>query len=283
MKVWQKISELRDGLREVRQKGRKIVLVPTMGALHEGHISLLEIARAHGDFVVTSIFVNPTQFNQAEDYEKYAKDLGRDVAALDAVGGDVVFAPTAPEIYQKGFGTWVSPTPLAELWEGASRPGHFRGVTTVVSMLFNIVNPVAAVFGEKDFQQLRLIEQMVRDLHIPIEIVRAPIVREPDGLAMSSRNVRLSEDARERSTVISKSLQDAKDLISKGESRVDVLCDEVKTQILSAQGFTIDYVAIINEETLEPVSSLEENSRMIVAAIIDEVRLLDNAALKKRR
>jgi pantoate--beta-alanine ligase len=238
------------------------VFVPTMGALHAGHQSLIKLAKQKGDRVLVSIFVNPLQFENQDDLAKYPKTLEADLELVEAAGATAVFAPSYEDIYP-GEITKVDAGEVGKLYEGASRDGHFSGVLTVVKRLFDVINPKIAIFGEKDFQQLFLIKQMVNQLNIPIEIVAAPIIRDADGLAMSSRNVRLEPDGRKSALVISKAL---------GENSIaamhEVLADE--------PGFTLDYLEIINEDTFLPASENSKNKRAIIAGWVNGVRLLDN-------
>lgn len=264
--------------------GERVVLVPTMGALHEGHLSLVDRASEVGTKTVVSIFVNPKQFNVAADLERYPRDEERDLALLDARGVDVVFAPDVHEVYPENFSTQVSVSRLTERWEGAGRPGHFEGVTTVVSLLFHLVSPDVAIFGEKDFQQLRVIEQMVRDLSLRIDIIRAPLIRESDGLAMSSRNVRLSSEGREKAVTLSQSLKRAVACVEQGGQDVEEILlatkEELRT-LIEAGELVIDYLVVVDEESLEPVTVLspEKPARILLTASLEGIRLLDNMQL----
>jgi pantoate--beta-alanine ligase len=273
------VSDLRQQL--AAKRTGKIGFVPTMGYLHQGHISLVEIARQHSDVTVASIFVNPTQFNNPEDFEKYPLDLERDRTLLEQAGVDFLFLPSPAEIYgdSKHFQTWVNNDGLSISWEGEQRPGHFRGVCTVVSMLFNIVQPDTAVFGEKDFQQLRIIEQMVKDLHFPIEIMRGATVRESDGLAMSSRNVRLSSEARAASLAISKGLFAAQNAFAGGENSAETLRGIVLNELAEQALITPEYVGCVCEQSLAPLDVIDNDARLLVAAQVDGVRLIDNCAV----
>jgi pantoate--beta-alanine ligase len=252
--------------------------VPTMGYLHEGHLSLVRRARAECDAVVVSIFVNPTQFGPGEDYERYPRDEARDLALLEGEGVDVVFIPSVEEMYPPGFSTWVEVTgPLAERLEGASRPGHFRGVATIVLKLFHLVRPHRAYFGEKDAQQLRIIRRMATDLHVPIEIVACPIVREPDGLALSSRNVYLSPEQREQALALSRSLELARRLILEEGVRDAVeVRRRVREFVSASPGVRLDYVSIAHPETLEEVERIEGPVLVLIAAWVGPARLIDN-------
>jgi pantoate--beta-alanine ligase len=273
------LSILPARLDEFRREGKKIALVPTMGALHEGHLRVVKLARASADRTVVSIFVNPAQFSDPKDLERYPRTLKEDVALLATVGTAMVFAPPAEEIYPPHFQSWVNVEQLGKRYEEAARPGHFRGVATVVSMLLNIIRPTIAVFGEKDFQQLRVIEQMAADLKLPTNIVRAPIVREDDGLAMSSRNRRLSAEGRRAAAVLSRGLHIARDARVGGEQRASALKEMALDVIRSEQRVAVDYLEVADETTLDPLNMVEKPARMLVAAVVDGVRLIDNIAL----
>lgn len=266
--------------------GERIVLVPTMGALHEGHLSLVDRAAQVGTKTVVSIFVNPKQFNIAADLERYPRDEGRDIALLNDRGVDVVFAPEVDEVYPENFSTQVSVSRLTARWEGAGRPGHFEGVTTIVSLLFHLVSPDVAIFGEKDFQQLRVIEQMVRDLGLRIEILRAPLIRELDGLAMSSRNVRLSAEGREKAVTLSRSLTKAVACAEEGGRDVEEILTIAKEELrplIETGELVIDYLVVVDEENLEPIAVLspEKAARVLLTASLEGIRLLDNMPLPR--
>ncbi len=284
MDVLRTRNDITQWSRRMRAAGETIVLVPTMGALHEGHLSLVDQARTHGTKTVVSIFVNPKQFNVTADLERYPRDEARDLALLAERGVDLVFAPDESVIYPERFSSHVSVRALTECYEGAGRPGHFAGVTTVVTILFNLVAPHAAVFGEKDFQQLRVIEQMVGDLGVDIEILRAPLVREEDGLAMSSRNVRLSSEGRIQALVLGRSLRRAaeerRNQSRQSEDIILAAMSELNPLIESKQ-ITLEYLVVVDEETLEPILDIapEHPARILVAAMVEGVRLLDNMPL----
>lgn len=261
-----------------RALGKTVGFVPTMGYLHAGHISLIEIAKKHCDWVVVSIFVNPTQFNDPKDLEKYPRNLSADLALLEQAKIDALFLPEAKTIYPDGFQTSVKLSKLTLPLEGKFRPGHFDGVATVVSILFNSVLPNVAVFGEKDFQQLRIIEQMVSDLQLPIKIIRGPTLRETDGLAMSSRNVRLNSDTRKRATQISSAIFAAKEEFIKVGHNIDETCKFVRSKLTSA-GLDIEYVEVVNELDLCGISRSGATLRLLVAVVADGVRLIDNIQL----
>ncbi|GBC77672.1 Pantothenate synthetase [bacterium HR08] len=278
MRVVRTLSEMR----EVRAALRGCVgFVPTMGYLHEGHLSLIRRARAECEVVVVSLFVNPAQFGPGEDYERYPRDEARDLALLEREAVDVAFVPTVEEMYPPGFSTWVEVTgPLAERLEGASRPGHLRGVATVVLKLFHLVQPHRAYFGEKDAQQLRIIRRMTSDLNLPIEIVACPIVREPDGLALSSRNVYLSPAEREHARALSRSLALARRLIlEEGMREAAEVRRRLQEYLRAAPGVTLDYVSLAHPETLEEVERIEGPVLVLVAARVGSARLIDNALI----
>ncbi len=280
MKVVHTISETRKEIARGRVRGRKIGLVPTMGALHEGHISLVRRARSECDFVVVSIFVNPTQFGPSEDFEKYPRTLVEDAEKCGMVDVDLVFAPSTSEMYLDGFNSWVDVGGnLTETLEGGSRPGHFRGVTTVCAKLFSVVQPTAAYFGMKDYQQLRVIQKMVRDLDMPLEIVPCETVREPDGLAMSSRNAYLSSEERQAARVLSRSLNEAQASVDAGERSAASVQELVENLIKSEPLARIDYVALRDAETLQPVEAISRPAALLIAARIGSTRLIDNALL----
>ncbi|HSA60400.1 MAG TPA: pantoate--beta-alanine ligase [bacterium] len=264
-----------------RLAGRKIAFVPTMGALHEGHRALFREARRHGDVVVVSIYVNPRQFNDPEDFRKYARNLEGDLKQCEAEGVDAVFAPADAEIYPAEDDSAEVPVPeVAMRLEGASRPGHFDGVVAVVSRLLRIVKPQAAVFGMKDYQQVRVIEEMVEEQKMGVEIVRHPTVHEKGGLAMSSRNARLSPEGRKKALALSRSLEKASSLFSAGERTAKKLRDAVLKEVSRDPQIKVDYVAVVDAETLEDLLILDRPSLVAVAAIVEGVRLIDNCLLE---
>jgi pantoate--beta-alanine ligase len=273
------IESIRRFVDAARAKNLRIGFVPTMGYLHEGHLSLVRRAALESDLVVASIFVNPTQFNNPEDLKKYPRDIPRDLELLRSVGTAAVFLPTPEMIYGSGFQSWVNLKDLTSSLEGAHRPGHFQGVTTIVSILFNLVEADCAVFGEKDFQQLRIIERMVEDLKFRVKIIRGELVRDPDGLAMSSRNVRLSPESRAVALGISRGLRAAVAASTAGEHRAGTLRALVARELAGA-AVEIDYIAIADEATLSEVELVTGPSRILVAATIGGVRLIDNMALR---
>jgi len=267
-----------------REQDRTIGLVPTMGALHDGHLSLVREARRMCDVVVVSVFVNPTQFGPAEDYEHYPRDLTKDTALLTDYNVDYIFAPSAEEIYPKDFSTYVNVGGLSKPLEGATRPGHFRGVATVVAILFNTVHPDFAFFGQKDAQQSVIIKRMVRDLAFDTEIVVLPTVREDSGLAISSRNLYLNAEEQQSAAVIHRGLKKAKDVFKTGERHASKLEEIVRTTIESESRVRVDYVNVVDAETLEKLDKLDERPILIaVAAYVGKTRLIDNIALNKSK
>src|SRR5207302_1023653 len=267
-----------------REENRTIGLVPTMGALHEGHLSLIHEARAMCDVVVVSIFVNPTQFGAGEGLESYPRDLAADSALLAEYNVDYVFAPTLEEIYPQGFSTFVTVEGLSEQLEGASRPGHFRGVTTIVAILFNIVRPHFAFFGQKDAQQSVIVKQMVRDLALNTEIVVIPVVREESGLAMSSRNEYLNDEQRQAATVLSRALSQARAEYEDGEYSAARLIELVRSTIEKESLARIDYVSVNDAETLENLDRIEDRPVLLsLAVFVGKTRLIDNVVLGKTK
>jgi pantoate--beta-alanine ligase len=267
-----------------REQDRTIGLVPTMGALHEGHLSLVREARRMCDIVVVSVFVNPAQFGPGEDFERYPRNLTQDTALLTDYNVDYIFAPPVEEIYPKGFTTYVNVSGLSKLLEGESRPGHFRGVATVVTILFNIVKPDFAFFGQKDAQQAVIIRRLVKDLALDTEVIVLPTVREDSGLAMSSRNSYLSPEEQEAATVIHRALLKAKETYKAGEKHAAKLMDLVRTTIEAEPRVRVDYVSINDAETLESLEKLDDRTVMIaVAAYIGKIRLIDNTMLNSAK
>ncbi|HXC70910.1 MAG TPA: pantoate--beta-alanine ligase [Pyrinomonadaceae bacterium] len=265
-----------------REQDRTVGLVPTMGALHEGHLSLVREARRMCDVVVVSVFVNPTQFGPGEDFEHYPRDLTKDTALLTDYNVDYIFAPTVEEIYPKGFSTYVNVEGLSEQLEGASRPGHFRGVATVVTILLNTVRPDFAFFGQKDAQQALVIRRLVKDLAFDTEIVILPIVREDSGLAISSRNLYLTPDEQNSATVIHKALVTAKNAYKDGERNASRIIDLIRSTVESEPRARLDYVTVADAETLEKVDRLDDRPTLIaLAAYVGKTRLIDNTILNK--
>ncbi len=263
-----------------REQDRTIGLVPTMGALHDGHLSLVREARRMCDVVVVSVFVNPAQFGPGEDYEHYPRDLTKDTALLTDYNVDFIFAPPIEEIYPKGFSTYITVEGLSEQLEGAARPGHFRGVATVVSILFNVVRPDFAFFGQKDAQQAVIIRRLVRDLAFDTEVIVLPTVREDSGLAMSSRNLYLKPEEQEAATVIHRALAKAKETYKAGERSGAKLAELVRSTIESEPRARVDYVSVSDADTLEKLDRLDERAVLIaVAAYVGKTRLIDNTTL----
>lgn len=272
------IAELKAKIKAARAAGQRIGVVPTMGALHEGHLSLVDAARRDCDFIVATIFVNPTQFGPGEDFTKYPRTLTADVAMLATRGVDLVFAPEAAAMYGPEHVTKVILSGPALALEGDFRPTHFEGVATIVLKLFNLVQPDRAYFGRKDFQQAMVVERMVADLDVPVDVVVCPTVREPDGLAMSSRNVYLSPDERQRALSLSQALSLGKRLVAGGERNVETVLNEMRA-ILAAAEAEIDYLAICSANTLAPLVRIEGPAVALVAARIGKTRLIDNEFL----
>jgi pantoate--beta-alanine ligase len=284
MQIFSDIPELRARLRALRAGGeqprsRGVGFVPTMGALHAGHRSLIQAARQRCAIVVVSIFVNPTQFGPNEDFTRYPRTLEQDCEMLDAEGVDVVFTPTAEAMYPAGASTFVDVEGVSERLDGASRPGHFRGVATVVAKLFHIVQPDLAFFGQKDAAQVAVLRKMVRDLDFPLEVIVCPTVREPDGLAMSSRNRYLSAEERRQALVLSRALQAAQTLTGHGERHAAALLETMRATLRDEPAILIDYLAIVDPETLLPVDDLESGGLLAIAAYIGKTRLIDNTLL----
>lgn len=273
------VGQLREALAPLRRAGKRIGVVPTMGALHAGHLSLVRIAQAECDLTVVTIFVNPTQFGPKEDFAKYPRTLEKDLAALATCGPSLVFAPTVEEMYPAGFSSSIEVGPVAEPLEGACRPGHFGGVATVVMKLFQIVGADIAYFGQKDYQQTLVIRHMVRDLNVPTEVKVCPTVREADGLAMSSRNAYLDSQARQRSLVLSKSLELAQTLVNQGQREATVIRAEIEREIRTAEDAQIDYIALADPETLAPVDAIRDGTVVLLAVRIGGTRLIDNRLL----
>jgi pantoate--beta-alanine ligase len=279
MKVLENPEAMTAWSAEQRRDGCRIGFVPTMGYLHEGHLSLVALARARADVVVVSIFVNPTQFGPKEDFGRYPRDFARDESLCRAAGVDAVFYPTADAMYPPGYSTYVVEEKLGVGLCGASRPGHFRGVTTVVLKLFNLVQPAIAVFGEKDAQQLRVIRRMVRDLNVPVEIVPGPTGREPDGLAMSSRNRLLTPEERAEAVWLSRALAEAREAYAAGERNAAVVREVVARVLARASRGMIDYIEVVDDETLEPVTELTRPTLLAIAVKFSATRLIDNTVL----
>jgi len=272
-------KELQKRMVILRQKGKRIGLVPTMGFLHEGHLSLMRIARSQCDVLVVSIFVNPTQFAPNEDLDRYPRDFENDKKKCEEEGVDILFYPTSESMYEEEYSCWVDELMLSKGLCGASRKGHFRGVCTVVAKLFNLVQPTLAVFGEKDAQQLRIIERMVRDLYFPIKIIRAPILREPDGLAMSSRNKYLSSEERKQALCLQKALKGALLRFDQGERSSRILKEEMTSEIEKMPLAKIDYIEIVDDQNLTPVNEIKSPVLVALAVEFGKTRLIDNQQL----
>lgn len=279
MEIISNLRAIQNRCSNERAEGRKIAFVPTMGYLHEGHLSLLREGRERGDLLVLSIFVNPTQFGVGEDLDTYPRDLGRDVDLARSTGTDLIFVPEAGDMYPPGYSTFVEVEGLGDYLCGANRPGHFRGVTTVVSKLFALVQPHVALFGRKDFQQLAIIRQMTRDLNLPVEIVGLPIVREPDGLAMSSRNVNLSPSERQQAPALCDALRLAGALARGGETSAAVVIAAARERIAREPDARIDYIEIRHQTTLAEMTTITPDSQMLLAVRIGTTRLIDNSRL----
>jgi pantoate--beta-alanine ligase len=280
MQICNTIDQARDACRQARRAGARIGLVPTMGALHDGHLSLVRAAKAQCNYVVVSIFVNPLQFGPSEDFSKYPRTFERDRDLLERQGVNLIFAPSVDEMYPKDAITYVNVETLSERLDGKSRPGHFRGVTTVVAKLFHITEPEAAFFGQKDAAQVAIIRRMVRDLNMAVEILACPIVREPDGLAMSSRNAYLDADQRQQALVLNRTLAQVQKHFEQGE-RCTVRLIEAGKQVLQQEAAVrLDYLEIVNPDTLEVVESVAQCALVAVAAYVGTTRLIDNVVLQ---
>jgi len=274
------VEGVRETVNGARRSGRTIGLVPTMGALHAGHVSLFRAARRETGFVVGTIFVNPTQFGPSEDFSRYPRPLEKDLAICAEVGVDLVFAPEVETLYPQGSCTYVEVHGLQEVLCGTSRPGHFRGVATIVLKLFNIVQPDLAFFGQKDAQQALIIRQMVRDLNLPVEVRVCPIVREPDGLALSSRNQYLDADQRRRAVVLHQALEEGRGRVETGERDGRVVQQGMIDRIKTTPGAQLDYAAVVDANTLRPLSRLSGEILLALAVKFGATRLIDNVQLQ---
>jgi pantoate--beta-alanine ligase len=273
------IGELRERLRDARRAGKTIGLVPTMGALHEGHLSLVRASRGECGFTAVTIYVNPSQFGPHEDFSQYPRTLQQDLDLLSAQA-DVVFAPRDEEVYPPGYSTWVEVGSVAQPLEGVCRPGHFRGVATIVLKLFAMTWPDVAYFGQKDYQQALVVRRMATDLNLPLSIRVCPIVREADGLAMSSRNRYLDPDERRRAAALFQSLTQAADMVARGETSVTRIVEAMRQTLQAADPSQIDYIAIADPETLEPVQTIRGRAVALLAVRIGKTRLIDNMILE---
>ncbi len=279
MDIIQETAVMQQRCLELRAAGKTISFVPTMGYLHEGHLSMLRAGRKRGDVLVLSIFVNPTQFGPNEDLESYPQDMENDLSLAESVGVDLVWTPSTEQVYPLDYATYIDVEGLTETLCGASRPGHFRGVTTVVCKLLNVVQPNVALFGQKDFQQLAVIRRMVADLNIPVEINSMPIVREDDGLAMSSRNVYLSADQRQQALVLSRSIKHAQAITRASERDSAKVLDALQLLIEEQPEARIDYLQICHQFTLEEQATIDKDSVLLMAVFIGNTRLIDNSFL----
>ena len=279
MQILKTVAETQSACAQLRGEGRAIGLVPTMGALHEGHLSLVRAARTESDVVVVSIFVNPTQFGPNEDFSKYPRTFDQDCAMLERGGVDLIFAPTVEEMYQAGASTFVLVEGVSDRLDGASRPGHFRGVTTVVSKLFHVVGPHKAFFGQKDAAQVAVLRKMVRDLNFPLQLVVCPIVREVDGLALSSRNRYLSAKERQQALVLHRSLRAVEVEATSGEESSAKLIKAARTVFAQEPEVRVDYIAVVDPDTLEDLLSVRAGALVAVAAFVGTTRLIDNLVL----
>ena len=280
MQTISEITSLRATLHDARRAGKTIGLVPTMGAFHEGHLSLMRRAKADNDLCVVTLFVNPTQFNEREDFDRYPRDTARDARMAEAAGVDFLFTPTPEAMYPQGFNTVVTVPALSDRLEGASRPGHFTGVSTVVTKLLNLAGADRAYFGEKDWQQLQVVKALARDLDIPTEIIGLPIVREPDGLALSSRNVRLSPEQRSAALVLSRALGGAQALAESGVRDASQIADGMRRMVEAQPLAALDYAVLTAPDTLQEVEEVDRGAIALVAATFGTIRLIDNRRLK---
>jgi len=276
MIVVKKISDVREAIKAQKAQGKTIGLVPTMGYLHEGHLSLIKKAKENSDFVCASIFVNPIQFGPNEDYNKYPRDIERDIKLLEENGCDLVFTPSVEEMYPNERLTTVSVIKITNKLCGAYRPGHFDGVCTVVTKLFNIFTPDIAVFGQKDAQQVAVIKKMVEDLNVPVKIIASPIVRDEDGLALSSRNVYLNDDERHAALILNKSLKEAEKILKSGERNAENIISRVKNILESEPLCKIQYVSCVHPDTLEDLTAINDKALIAIACYIGNTRLIDN-------
>lgn len=279
MKTINSLKQMQSRCLELRAAGKTIAFVPTMGYLHEGHLSLLREGRRRGDVLVLSLFVNPTQFGPNEDLDSYPRNLERDLELARSVGTDLVWTPTPEQVYPPDYATYVNVEGLTDELCGAARPGHFRGVTTVVCKLFNVVQPSVALFGEKDFQQLAVIRRMTLDLNLPVEIVGMPIVRESDGLALSSRNVYLSPDERRQALVLSQALARGRQLAAEGRRDAGEVLAELSDLVMAQPAARIDYLQICHRATLREQGRIDVDSVLLMAVFIGKTRLIDNGFL----
>ena len=281
MQVLNTVKAMQAEAERIRHDGRTIGFVPTMGYLHEGHLSLIRIAREHADVVVVSIFVNPAQFGASEDLDAYPRDFPRDERLAEEAGGDIIFYPPVEEMYPAGYLTYVHVDEITDTLCGAARPGHFQGVTTICAKFFHIVKPHVAVFGQKDAQQAVVIQRMVKDLDFGMDIIVGPIVREEDGLAMSSRNTYLSSEERQDALSLNQSLRMAESLIlQKGERHSDAIIQAMQDHIEKRDSTRIDYIGIVHPETLKPLEKIEDRVLIALAVVVGNTRLIDNVIVE---
>lgn len=276
MRLIRSVTQMAAVSRRLHQQGKRVGVVPTLGALHEGHLSLIRRASAHNDVVIVTIFVNPLQFGPRDDFARYPRNLPRDCRLASRAGAHIVFAPTVTQLYPNGFSTSLDPGPLARRWEGVARPGHFRGVATVVAILFELTRPTRAYVGQKDYQQARVIQQVAHDLRWPVRIHVLPTVREPDGLALSSRNTYLSPSQRIRATAIYRALREGSARIRAGERRASRLVVRMRRRLQQTRGIRVDYLAVADAQTLEPQQRIRGRVVLLVAARVGRIRLIDN-------
>ncbi len=269
------IREMQNASLEFKRKRKSVGFVPTMGYLHEGHLSLVRRARGENEIVVVSVYVNPTQFRPGEDFERYPRDIKRDISLLERERVDILFTPRDEEMYPDNFSTFVVEEDVSRPWEGERRPGHFRGVTTVVAKLFNIVLPDRAYFGEKDWQQAKVIQRMVRDLNFPVDIVTCPTVREKDGLAASSRNTYLSPEGRKKATLIYRILKEGEKMLKEGKKLEEIL-SLLQEKLGKYPGVELEYLVLVDPETLKPLKEVKKNNLFLIACRVEGVRLIDN-------
>lgn len=279
MIIIENVSEMQRYAKELRQEGKTIGFVPTMGALHQGHLSLMERARGESDHVVASLFVNPTQFGPKEDYKLYPRDLKGDTEKAASAGADVLFTPPSTAIYPEDYRTFVEVEGLSNVLCGKTRPGHFRGVTTVVLKLFNIVRPHRAFFGQKDYQQTVIIKRMVEDLNLDVDVIVMPTVREADGLVMSSRNQYLNQEERKTATILYRSLLEVHRLFDKGERSAERLKDTILRTFEGEPSAQLEYIAIVHPKTLQEEKDVQKGTVIAIAALIGKTRLIDNVIL----
>lgn len=283
MEIVNRIQRMKEVIKDIKKDNKTIGFVPTMGCLHQGHLSLVREARRMSDYVIVSIFVNPKQFGPNEDYEKYPRNITKDAEILSQENVDYVFYPAVEEMYPENYRTYVIVEDLSDKLCGKSRPGHFKGVATIVIKLLNIIQPNFAFFGQKDAQQSIIIKRMIRDLNLDTEIIILPIVREPDGLAMSSRNLYLNPEERKAATVLFKSLQAAKELIKDGEKKASKIIERIKKIIADEPLAKIDYIEVVDLDNLNPMKSLDKTALIAIGVYIGETRLIDNIIVREEK